>query len=167
LNVHNIGVHLVDFAKIHGPLWAVSCFPFEDLNGWLLRSAHGTGNVSVQLLGMLHGLKNLKEDAANMEDADLRTFTEDMLTSGKRVKTQVQQRNCMIAGKPTTVINSTADITDLCGNQFEEVERIKVHGQLFYSESYTRMENRDCTVVLFGNEIDRCVGIVLFIYTVW
>ena len=132
----------MDFAKIHGPLWAVSCFPFEDLNGWLLRSAHGTGNVSVQLLGMLHGLKNMKEDAANMEDADLRTFTEDMLTSGKRVKTQVQQRNCMIAGKPTTVINSTADTTALCGNQFEEVERIKVHGQMFYSESYTRMEKK-------------------------
>ena len=160
LNVHNIGVHLVDFAKIHGPLWAWLCFPLKDLNWLLLRSAHGTGNLCVQLLSMLHWLKNLKEDAANMEDADLRTFTEDMLTSGKRVKTLGKKRTCMIAGKPTPVINPTADITALCGDQHEEVKRIKVHGQMFYSESYTRMEKRNCTVVLFDNEIDRCVGIV-------
>ena len=33
LNIHNIRAHLVDYVEMHGPLWALSCFSFEDING--------------------------------------------------------------------------------------------------------------------------------------
>ena len=36
LNVHNVAAHLVTYVQSWGPLWAWSCFPFEDLNGALL-----------------------------------------------------------------------------------------------------------------------------------
>jgi len=49
LNVHNIGCHLADYVRRHGPLWAWSCFGFEDVNGIMLKSAHGTGDVSRNL----------------------------------------------------------------------------------------------------------------------
>ncbi|WAR08786.1 hypothetical protein MAR_018744 [Mya arenaria] len=87
------GSHLAWYAKKHGPLWAWPCFAFEDLNGWLLRSAHGTGNVCMQLLSMLHGLKQLKHDASNIADESLKEFTKDMLSSGRRVKTLMQVTN--------------------------------------------------------------------------
>ena len=32
LNVHNIRTHLVDFVRLWGPMWAWSCFSFEDIN---------------------------------------------------------------------------------------------------------------------------------------
>ena len=36
----------------------------------------------------------------------MNVFTEDMLTSGKRVEMLVQQINCMVAGKPVPVFRS-------------------------------------------------------------
>ena len=45
LNVQNIGCHLADYVRRHGPLWAWSCFWFEYMNGMMLKSAHGTGGV--------------------------------------------------------------------------------------------------------------------------
>ena len=49
LNVHNLGAHLVDFVRMWGPIWAWSCFSFEDINSMVLKSAHGTGNVTKQI----------------------------------------------------------------------------------------------------------------------
>ena len=52
LNVHNTGAHLVDFVQQWGPLWAWSCFGFEDANASLLNAAHGSGDVKLQILTM-------------------------------------------------------------------------------------------------------------------
>ncbi len=67
LNVHNAGAHLVHFVRLLGPLWAWSCFAFEDANAMVLQSVHGTGSVVKQILkvkeatGMLRQLgKNTK-----------------------------------------------------------------------------------------------------------
>ena len=49
LNVHNAGSHLVHYVRLFGPLWAWSCFPFEDSNASLLQSTHGTGCVIKQV----------------------------------------------------------------------------------------------------------------------
>lgn len=48
LKLHNLG-HFIDYVKKLGPLWAWSCFPFEDFNGSLLEYAHGTGDVCLQI----------------------------------------------------------------------------------------------------------------------
>lgn len=57
LNLHNIGEHLSSYVRKLGPLWAWSCFPFEDMNGSLLEQVHGsskgrdeTGHPSVENL---------------------------------------------------------------------------------------------------------------------
>jgi hypothetical protein len=50
LNVHNAGAHLVHFVRLWGPLWAWSCFAFEDANAMVLQSVHGTGSVVKQIL---------------------------------------------------------------------------------------------------------------------
>ena len=45
LNIHNIGNHFAHYVKLHGPLWGLSCFAFEDMNGTLLKLAPGTDNL--------------------------------------------------------------------------------------------------------------------------
>jgi hypothetical protein len=50
LNVHNVGSHLVYFVRQWGPIWAWSCFPFEDSNHGLLQSVHGTGLITKQVM---------------------------------------------------------------------------------------------------------------------
>lgn len=50
LNVHNICMHLPFYVRKLGPIWAWSCFAFEDANAKLLQSVHGTGDVVKQAL---------------------------------------------------------------------------------------------------------------------
>lgn len=47
-NVHSL-IHLQDCVKNIGPLWACSCFWFEDYNGDLRKLFHGTQKVELQI----------------------------------------------------------------------------------------------------------------------
>ena len=47
-NLHSI-VHVCKFVENWGPLWCYSTFCFENLNGFLKRQCHGTGNVLPQI----------------------------------------------------------------------------------------------------------------------
>lgn len=47
-NVHNL-LHLPRVVEKLGPLWAHSCFPFENANGTLLKLFHGTQSVEKQV----------------------------------------------------------------------------------------------------------------------
>ena len=48
INVHLLQ-HLVHYVHQYGPLWTHSCFPFEGLNGRLLKMYHGTQYVALQV----------------------------------------------------------------------------------------------------------------------
>lgn len=48
LNFHYLR-HLSDQVLNWGPLWSLSCFHFEDVNGWVKQYGHGSGNVSHQV----------------------------------------------------------------------------------------------------------------------
>ena len=41
--------HLGYYVRHYGPLWTHSCFPFEGLNGTLLKLHHGTQHVAIQV----------------------------------------------------------------------------------------------------------------------
>ena len=58
----NAGIHLVHFVRLWGPLWAWSCFAFEDANAMVLQSVHGTGNV-------VHQIVKIKEPTAMLRQA--------------------------------------------------------------------------------------------------
>ena len=47
-NVHNL-LHLPEAVKDLGPLWAHSCFPYENANGELLKLYHGSQSVEKQV----------------------------------------------------------------------------------------------------------------------
>ena len=48
LNVHNC-IHLPDFVRNWGPMWAWSCFGFESFNGSIIKQVHGTRNACSQV----------------------------------------------------------------------------------------------------------------------
>ena len=50
LNVHNCGVHIIQYVYLWGLLWSWSYFPFEDCNACILQCVHGTGNVTHQVI---------------------------------------------------------------------------------------------------------------------
>lgn len=48
INIHLL-LHLPDSVINTGPLWAHSCYKFEDINGKLLKQIHGTSHIDTQL----------------------------------------------------------------------------------------------------------------------
>ncbi|KAK6179139.1 hypothetical protein SNE40_011561 [Patella caerulea] len=83
LNVHNAGAHLCSYVRMWGPLWAWSCFSYEDMSGNVLSRVHDTGNVSIQALKMLPMQKILRTTYLSMPNIRLRSFVAEMLRSSQ------------------------------------------------------------------------------------
>ena len=86
LNVHNAGAHLGFYVAECGPLWAWSCFAFEDSNAMLLQAVHGAGNVVNQVIRF------------KQAQAVIRKHGYSQLTNKPWVKTK-EVLNCYVAGK--------------------------------------------------------------------
>ena len=59
-NIHGL-VHLADNVRELGPLWTHSCFHFEDKNGFLLRTIHGTQQIQFQIVSAISISKRIPE----------------------------------------------------------------------------------------------------------
>ena len=59
LNFHLL-LHLVPCVRLYGPLWTVSCFPFETANGFLVRCISGTNNSMTNMLVTATCLSNVR-----------------------------------------------------------------------------------------------------------
>ena len=57
-NIHSL-LHISDDVKNFGPLWTHSCFPFENINGCLLKRMHGTQNVPFQIITAVSMIQSL------------------------------------------------------------------------------------------------------------
>jgi hypothetical protein len=155
LNVHNAGAHLAFYVAEWGPLWAWSCFAFEDSNAVLLQAVHGTGNV-------VHQIMRFKQ-----AQAVIRKLGHSDTSNKKWTKTK-QVVNCSIAGKEKTLqMNDLAEIimehlhVGHTGTIFR-VDRVMKGCQKFYSADYTRMKKRICnTVLLDGGRLGSVVHYVM------
>jgi hypothetical protein len=83
LNMHNVGAHMVFYVRMLGPLWAWSCFGFDDWNAALLQSAHSTGDVTKQCL-------RLKEIQLKLSSIDLNGVPEGKARSYLNKTTEVE-----------------------------------------------------------------------------
>lgn len=149
LNVHNVGVHLATYVQAWGPLWAWSCFPFEDLNGALLESVHGTGNQCRQLIWMLYAQNALRSKCHLISDKNVQFFVEQMLSGERSLRNVKSAKNCQVAGalKKWAVNNEVYEQASLLLNSsnpnipvFLEAKRVIVNGHVIFSRIYERMK---------------------------
>ena len=76
-NLHSI-IHIYQCVKDWGPLWCYSTFGYENLNGFLLRQCHGTGNVLPQICRSLliqQKLYQITNNAKNYTSDRLQMYT--------------------------------------------------------------------------------------------
>ena len=127
LNVHNIGIHLVNCVKMWGPLWAWSCFSFEDCNNMLIKSAHGTGNVSKQII---------RSRAAQIH---VRRESQIITTGGKEWSNLKEPKECQIAGAFKLYKSDTGEQVD----HLRTVGRVIINSkQRICSKQYSRLKKR-------------------------
>ncbi|XP_062618615.1 uncharacterized protein LOC134280215 [Saccostrea cucullata] len=145
LNVHNIGTHYTYYVRLMGPLWAWSCFPFEDCNSMITKAVHGTGNVT-------HQIMKIKEAQTLLRNSlHLNTSTKE-----RRSWKLKSMSNCEIAGAIQEIsdehhkyiILNILDVRTQEISDIKKVDRIQLDGKKMYSNSYTRMKRRCCHVYI-------------------
>lgn len=155
LNVHNIGMHMVEYVRVLGPLWSWSCFPFEDCNSMITKTVHGTGDVTKQVM-------KIKEAQALLRN------NLPLIFKGKNWKNLKPVANCEIAGAITEVPKdeNTNFILEELGlsdtSCIKKVDRAMLNGKKMYSGSYTRMKRRICNTFLTKRGIACSVKYFIF-----
>lgn len=149
LNIHNTGQHIAEYVRLWGPLWCWSCFPFEDSNAKMLQAVHGTGVVAKQVMRYRQAQACLRRKGLSKKK-----------THGWKIT--YKALNCNVAGSLKKVKNDEIEkeileeLIMLHGNgQLDELrkfDRMIVNEKRFYSDEYTRMQRRICSVVLYGND---------------
>lgn len=149
LNMHNIDSHLAYFVRKWGPLWAWSCFPFEDANAAILSSVHGTGDVTQQCIKVreiVMGLKCIDLDRVKTTD---KHFISKLMNPLRSDKDSTQYQNCKISGRITAPHRDHKNIDQLLlitgatsAANLSIAHRIQVNGQKLYCKEYSRMKRR-------------------------
>lgn len=153
LNFHNVGSHLTSFVRQWGPLWAWSCFPFEDANAAILNSVHGTGDVTQQCIRMKEVEMRLRSVDLNLIPSGSDKRFIGKLTNSSRPWKKTAVNNCEITGRKTVIgerrnmeqllcSSGAISATELC-----VVLRVRVNGEKLYSKEYSRMKRRVCYIV--------------------
>ena len=174
LNVHNVGAHLVTYVQAWGPLWAWSCFPFEDLNGALLDCIHGTGNQCRQLIWMLYTQNSLRANCHLIPDKEIQLFVERMLSVERSLRNVKRASNCQIAGalrrwtfNPDIYTQASLLLGSTCIDKpiFQEAKRVIVNGHIIYSRMYEKMK-KHCgyAVLIERNGVNFMAYVQYFLY---
>jgi len=158
LNVHNVGIHLVEFVRLWGALWCWSCFPFEDANAAILKAVHGTGDVTKQYINFKQSEMKLnkmaQEATSSITDVNTKHFLKCMCKSGRKWTAVKSMDVCKTAGKLLIMhveactadlfhATMTREISDL-----KKCLRVEHNGQRYYSQEYSRMKKRVCHFVI-------------------
>lgn len=73
INVHQL-LHLSDCVRELGPLWAHTCYEYEDLNGKILSLIHGTTHIDTQVANSQNQYIKMVRLVEALPDGDLREF---------------------------------------------------------------------------------------------
>lgn len=97
INVHQL-VHLPDCVKNLGPLWAYTCYEYENLNRQLLQLIHGTGHIDTQIANSHSQLMKIPKLTECLPEGQIKEFC-----MKKKKKNQVKliekvYENCYCVG---------------------------------------------------------------------
>ncbi|XP_021354853.1 uncharacterized protein LOC110451260 [Mizuhopecten yessoensis] len=147
LNIHNTSVHLAEYVKLWGPLWAWSCFPFEDANAQLLQAVHGTGLVLKQVMAYRQAQSCIRKRGLALKKKEGWKITYEANNcdvAGMLKSVKLQEMENEVKEQLITVHDSFKL------NNLKKMDRIVVNERRFYSENYSRMKKRISSVVLYN-----------------
>lgn len=157
LNVHNTCSHLVFYVRQWGPLFGWNCFAFEDFNAQILGYAHGTGDVTNQIIK--RHMASLYVSNVNTKAIDEESVSECISKLTKRndksVKTTIQAVNCCVAGaEQKLMVDDTMKLFLLTQchagsiDHLKKILRISLCREKFYGIEYRKIRKRHCCFAL-------------------
>ena len=155
LNVHQL-LHLPDCVRNIGPLWAYSCFSFENANGELNRLFHGTQNIELQILSSVNIIHHLPSLLESLPDRYREIFQK--LYPGRMTKA-VNSFHIQFLGRkytkelPHYILEQLLPLLGMVPPNMEFYSRMIFRGQVFHSKEYDRAVKRNSyTVKYFCSE---------------
>ena len=156
INVHSL-LHLPQTVRELGPLWAISCFPFESASGDLLKLFHGTQYIDAQIINAVHVYHMLPSLTQTIAEESPAYPLVASLLKQKRTKWQgrfwlcgkghpkVVPRDieCLITGIFSLPVHS-------CDLLF--YKRATIRGIMYHSADYTRAFTRNSFTVKFMDD---------------
>jgi hypothetical protein len=166
-NIHQL-LHLHITVQNLGPLWTISCAPFESMNGTLKRFVHGTRYADLQICtaaSLYLGLSVLKERFVG-RNGIVQAFCERLSNRAKRLKlTRVTEkvsaadRMQRLQPVPEVIRNALQGINVRIGN-IHIFKKAFVNKQLFVAQSYTRARRTNSTCVKYLHDGNYCIGLI-------
>lgn len=151
-----MGAHLVFYVRLWGPIFAWSCFGFEDWNAVLLQAVHGTGDVTRQILFHVSAQLQLKNFFVTMPKCATKDYIAKLIKPTRQWKIKQNVQDCSISGAVLKLPNLTREemqlIREVTGErdmtQLSKVLRVQYGLERLYGKDYIRMKKRICYVVL-------------------
>ncbi|KAJ8671106.1 hypothetical protein QAD02_002365 [Eretmocerus hayati] len=154
-NLHLL-LHLPEIVRCFGPLWVVSCFPFENMNGVLKKLVHGTKYAETQIcssVALFLDHAELKRKYSK-EGSPVHSFCID-LESSRRLKVEKISKNIFAVGK----LKKSLTLSDSLLYCFRNIEidaqkvhifhRLLMNGRVIDCSSYNRNRKTRSSVVKY------------------
>ncbi|XP_034245545.1 uncharacterized protein LOC117647758 [Thrips palmi] len=170
-NVHMLR-HLSATVQHLGPLWIISCFKFEDMNGRIARLIHGTRHAGIQVCSNLSIINRLPLMVHNLTNEDVKKYCLQLRHKGLPLKvTEEISPDVLCVGDFThlsdddkwivdelkqVVLNPTADDVRL----FQRLYKNKI---LYTSSKYDRGMRKSAHVKYCNNNTLELGEIVTFV----
>ena len=169
-------VHLADDVRSLGPLWTHSCFHFEDKNGFLLKTFHGTQNIQFQIISAVSIAKKLPELRRTFvpEDGPVTDFYQKM-TSSYRFSNGIELSEGYFALGASSERRLSGlqlqALADFLGSAppspvVKSFKRLKCGSEILHSRSYERVRSRNSFTVSVTRQKDREYGHIEFFFQV-
>ena len=155
-NMHSL-VHLVSLMKLWGPLWAYSMFGFENINGYLGTTFHGTKKITSQMtffIQLKQTLPGTLQELRTTESTETKTYINSTINKQKRNMHKISD-GLYVIGKMSLHVLTANELTIVCpGLPFQNIEvhkfkRVFTHNTVFCSAEYFRAASRDNTMCSF------------------
>ena len=162
-NVHLL-LHLPQYVKMYGSLWAWSAFPPEHFNGVIKHLFHGTQAISLQICKSYSRLRHIKQKSEIFSHPNA---TEEGRNHFLYLMKQCKVKHCIeygddlrIFGQPKHVrlsLNSKTIIEQDLGFSIEEsassYDRFIYKNILCYAINYARLKKRNNSTIITNENI--------------
>lgn len=162
-NLHSL-LHMPEDVRNLGPLWTHSTFPFESLNGDLLKLFHGTQNIVFQIVSAVNINRALPTlSKALVDGSDAQRFY-SKLNFAQKSTNEIKLANNMFAVGKVTIKHISAHIftavSKLLGHLPETTTckfffRLKISNGMYRSLGYERVNSRNSYTIQFQELTDK------------
>jgi len=153
INIHVL-LHLGNCVKKLGPLWAYTCYEYEDLNGQLLKLIHGTRHIDTQLANSQNQFIKMIRILELLQNINIKNFC---MRKKKQVRI-IQQiyPHCYSVGKYkiqpiTDIIRNAFDNSEITYDNFTIYQyfRLLYNNKLYVSKMYNRILQSESSIVRY------------------